>query len=170
MRIKMVALVPETLSVPLRQSLSYRETLLLNESGLYGLPELMGIRIFGKHDERSNLIHYGHDPRDQEEKLLEVGRKDEFIYRYTSLGFKPVGEFSVSDGRFRWKEFEGRRIHIKETRSTFLILHKTFHGDDPDMFEEKQKRAWSFFQALGVKPSQLLSMDYWWYTLSTLQS
>ncbi len=168
MRIKFVALVPEggislekDPEVRIRSSSTYKEVLLLTMKGAYGVPELVGIRYPPEHEEKAFAVHYGHDIRNQEEQVMEYDSKDSLVYKYSQLGFQQIGEFTVKDVRFAWKEFEGKYICIEELKTCFLELYRKFPGSDTNLFAEKQKRAWTFFKNLGIKKEQLLPMDYW---------
>ena len=151
-----------------RSHTTYKETLLINMKGAYGVPELLGIRYPPEHEEKAYVVHYGHDIRNQEEKIVEQGEKDQIMYKYLQLGFTPLGEFTVDDYRFAWKEFEGKYLCIKEINMCFLELYRKFPGEDTEIFAEKQRRAWKLFEELGIKKEQLLPLDYWGFLVTQL--
>ena len=175
MRIKLVApadssVLPklENLDIRVHSRSTYKETLLFAGKGAYGVPEIIGIRYPPEMEEKALAIHYGHDIRNQEEKVVDHGSKDDLIYKYSNLGFQPLGEFTVHDTRFSWKEFEGSFICIEELKLCFLRLYRTFPGNDTQTFEEKQRRAWNLFAELGFKVKDLLPVDYWGFLITTL--
>ncbi len=177
MRVKLVALADHSLLERLKASdirprthTVYTETLLLNPKGAYGAPEIVGVRVWNERDEDAALVHYGHDIRDQEENILERGEKDRLMYKYLELGFQPLGEFTVEDFRFAWREFEGRFICIRELGACFISIYREFPGENTDVFEEKQRRAWRFLESLGIKKENILPVDYWGFlVMSVLQ-
>ncbi|NPA86426.1 MAG: hypothetical protein GXO00_00235 [Candidatus Diapherotrites archaeon] len=175
MRIKLVALVDPSILEKLksadirpRADNLYKETLLLHMKGAYGVPELVGIRYPPEHEEKATTVHYGHDIRNQEENVLEHGEKDRLMMKFLQLGFQPIGEFTVKDFRFAWREFEGRLICILELNLCFLQVYRNFPGEDTELFAEKQKRAWHFLESLGIKKEQLLPVDYWGFIVTSL--
>ncbi len=178
MRIKIVALAdPSTkeklrsLDIRERGDHTYREVLLFTMKGAYGVPEIVGIRYPPEREEKAYAVHYGHDIRNQEENIMEFDDKDSLVYKYSRLGFNPIGEFTVTDFRFAWREFEGNFVCVKETGSCFLRLFRNFLGSDTEIFEEKQRRAWALFEKLGIRKEQVLPMDYWGFlVMSILQS
>ncbi len=174
MRIKLVApaeasLLPQVKKITrFRSSRLYREVLLFHPKGAYGVPELVGIRYPPEREEKAYAVHYGHDIRNQEERVMEYGEKDRLLYKYLQLGFQQVGEFTVEDYRFAWREFNGKFICIGELGMCFLILERKFPGEDTDIFEEKQRRAWRFFSSLGFDEKSLLPVDYWGFVVMEL--
>lgn len=171
MRIKLVAsaepsLLEKVKEVTRPRSFSlYKELLLFHPKGAYGLPELVGIRYPPEREEKAYAVHYGHDIRSQEEKVIEYGEKDRLVYKYLQLGFQRLGEFTVEDYRFAWREFNGKFICIGELGLCFLILEREFPGEDTDVFEEKQRRAWRFFSSLGFNEKSLIPVDYWGFVV-----
>ncbi len=148
----------ERLDVIPKGKVAYKETILLHLKGEYGVPELVGIRVFNERDEAAHVIHYGHDLQNQEENLLETGEKDREMYKFIQLGFMPLGEFEIEEWHFRFEEFWVRFIRVKDMGS-FLVVERKFPGEDTELFERKQKKAWKFLESLGVKREQLLDVD-----------
>ena len=136
----------------------YVETLLFIPAGAYGAPDLYGVRVFGEHDERAVLVHYGQDLRDQKEDVVETGPKDRLIYKLQDLGYQPLGEFPVSEWRFRWEEFFITVIKYGDLGS-FIVIYREFPGDDTDLFARKQKKAFSFLMRFGITVKDLLPYD-----------
>ncbi len=175
-RVKLLALVDEETvkkviesGVTVHSSTEYRETLLFKERGAFGAPEFVGIRVWNERDEDALVVHYGHNPKDHEETVMERGKKDTEMYKFVGLGFQPLGEFTIRDVSFRWREFLGRIRCVKELEMCFLYIYRDV-PDSTDVFEEKQRRAWHFMRSVGVKKEQLLPLDMWMFILSTLQS
>ncbi len=145
-------------SVIPKGSLQYTETLLFIPAAAYGAPDIYGIRVVAEHDERAVLIHYGQDLRDQKEEVVETGPKDRLLYKLQDLGYQPVGEFPVSEWRFRWEEFFGTVITYGDFGS-FIVVYREFPGNDTDLFAKKQKKAFSFLSRLGITVKDLLPYD-----------
>jgi adenylate cyclase class IV len=137
---------------------TYVETLLLIMAGAYGAPDLYGIRVWNEDDEHAALVHYGQDLRNQDETVVETGRKDDLAYKLQNLGYQPIGDFHVSEWKFRWHEFFGDVITIQELGS-FIRVYREFPGSDTNVFAEKQKRAYEFLHRFGFTVQDFLPYD-----------
>ncbi len=166
MRIKIVAIVDESIARMLREHPEvipkgkdqYTETLLLQPKGAYGAPELIAIRVRGEMDERAIAVHLGHDLRNQEESLIEQGEKDRLMYKYMQLNFQPIGEFSVVEEYFRYKEFF-LRLTTYDKFGMFLTIERKFPGENTHLFAEKQRRAMQFLRELGIGSNSIIDVD-----------
>ncbi len=109
-------------------------------------------------DERAIAVHLGHDLRNQEESLIEQGEKDRLMYKYMQLNFQPIGEFSVVEEYFRYKEFF-LRLTTYDKFGMFLTIEREYPGENTQLFAEKQRRALKILWELGVDPKNILDVD-----------
>lgn len=168
MRIKLIAPVKdlELLLNELRQdpdlipkgATTYEETLLLIMRGAYGAPDLYAVRVWNQEDERASLVHLGHDFRDQEEDVVESGEKDRLIYKLLNLGYQQIGEFTVSEWHYRWREFFGDVITVDKIGS-FIRIYRRFAGNSSEIFARRQRRAYEFLKRYGIQKGDLLPYD-----------
>ena len=168
MRIKLVAPVRDLkiLMMQMREDpdiipkgfTTYNETLLFMMQGAYGAPDLYAIRVWNEEDEKAVLVHLGHDLRDQEEEVVESGEKDRLQYKLMDLGYQPLGEFVVSEWKYRWREFLGDVITI-ENLGSFIRIYREFPGEDSKVFAERQRKAFEFLKRFGVRKEDLLPYD-----------
>ena len=168
MRVKLVAPVRDVKELLLqlkadeevipKGATTYAETLLLIMAGAYGAPDLYGVRVWNEDDEHAVLVHYGQDLRNQEENVVDRGKKSELVYKLQSLGYQPLGDFTVSEWKFRWTEFFGDVITISNLGS-FIRVYREFPGNDTNVFAEKQKRAYEFLHRFGIGIKDLLPYD-----------
>ena len=168
MRIKLVAPVRDlkVLLMQLRQdpdvipkgSTTYAETLLFIMQGAYGAPDLYAIRVWNEEDERAVLVHLGHDLRDQEEEVVESGEKDRLLYKLLDLGYQQLGEFTVSEWRFRWHEFFGDVLTV-DGFGSFIRVYRKFPGEDSELFARRQRKAYEFLRRYGIRREDLLPYD-----------
>ncbi|MDN5358372.1 MAG: hypothetical protein PWP76_215 [Candidatus Diapherotrites archaeon] len=168
MRIKLVAAVkdPKVLLMQMKNdpdvipkgSTTYVETLLFMMQGAYGAPDLYAIRVWDERDEKAVLVHLGHGLRNQEEDVVETGEKDRLLYKLQNLGYQPVGEFTVSEWKYRWREFFGDIITV-EGLGTFIRIYREFPGEDSNVFAERQRKAFEFLRRFGIKKEDLLPYD-----------
>jgi len=167
-RIKLVAPVqdPKALLLQLKSdeevipkgATAYKETLLMVMAGAYGAPDLYGVRVWNEDDEHAVLVHYGQDLRNQKEDITDHGKKSELVYRLQSVGYQPIGDFDVSEWKFRWTEFFGDVITISDL-GTFIRVYREFPGNDTNVFAEKQKQAYMFLHRFGIGIKDLLPYD-----------
>jgi len=167
-RIKFVAPVkdPKVLLMQLRQdpdiipkgATTCNETLLFIMQGAYGAPDLYMIRVWNEDDERAVLVHLGHNLQDQEEKVVESGEKSRLMYKLLDLGYQQLGEFTVSEWRYRWREFFGDVITVGGFGS-FIRIYRRFDGVSSEVFARRQRRAYEFLRRYGVHKEDLLSYD-----------
>lgn len=168
MRIKLVAPVKDLqlLLARLRRdpdvipkgATTYDETLLFIMEGAYGAPDLYAVRVWNGEDERAVLVHLGHDLRDQEDEVVESGEKTRLMYKLLDLGYRQLGEFTVSEWRYRWREFFGDVITIKKFGS-FIRIYRRFEGVSSEIFARRQRRAYEFLRRYGIRKDDLLPYD-----------